>query len=115
MLLYSQEHEWVDVAAGTVGITAFAADALGDIVYVELPAVGAEVIAGEVCGEVESTKSVSELYAPVSGTIVEVNSEVVADPSLIGADPAGKGWLYRLTISHTPQLMSEQEYQELIS
>ena len=90
-LRYSAEHEWIDDRTpATVGVSQVAADALGDVVYVELPAVGASLTAGEVCGEIESTKSVSELFTPVSGTVVEVNEAVVADPALVNADPYGE-------------------------
>ncbi|MEE2815354.1 MAG: glycine cleavage system protein GcvH, partial [Actinomycetota bacterium] len=86
-LKYSEEHEWValDGATATIGITDFAADALGDIVFVELPEVGAELTRGDAFGEAESTKSVSELYAPVTGTVVEINDAVVDDPALLNS------------------------------
>ncbi|CAN7323405.1 glycine cleavage system protein GcvH [Microbacterium sp. LjRoot45] len=99
-LKYTDEHEWIalegDVA--TVGITDYAADKLGDVVYVDLPAVGSTVSAGDVCGEIESTKSVGELYAPLTGEVLEVNEDVVADPSLVNAD-AFAGWLVRLRVT----------------
>lgn len=99
-LKYTDEHEWIalegDVA--TVGITDYAADKLGDVVYVDLPAVGSSVSAGDVCGEIESTKSVGELYAPLTGEVLEVNDDVVADPSLVNAD-AFAGWLIRLRVT----------------
>ncbi|WEK14711.1 MAG: glycine cleavage system protein GcvH [Candidatus Microbacterium phytovorans] len=99
-LKYTDEHEWIalegDVA--TVGITDYAADKLGDVVYVDLPAVGSTVSAGDVCGEIESTKSVGELYAPLTGEVLEVNDDVVADPSLVNAD-AFAGWLVRLRVT----------------
>lgn len=92
-LQYSEEHEWVGREASSnvvsIGITAVAAEALGDIVYVELPEVGSTVTAGDTCGEVESTKSVSDLYAPVTGEVTEVNPTVVEDPALITTDPYG--------------------------
>ena len=108
-LLYTPEHEWVDWAPGTqdpvaVGITSYAAESLGDIVFVELPAVGAVVTSGEVCGELESTKSVSDLYAPVGGEVVEVNSAAADDPSLINNDPYGGGWLFDVTVSDASSL-----------
>jgi len=98
-LKYTDEHEWIalDGDVATVGITDYAADKLGDVVYVDLPAVGSTVTAGDVCGEIESTKSVGELYAPLTGEVVEVNDEVVADPSLVNAD-AFAGWLVRLRV-----------------
>ena len=100
-LRYSEEHEWVALSGetATVGITDFAAERLGDIVYVELPAVGATLTAGEVFGEIESTKSVSELFAPVSGTVVEVNSAVVDDPALVNASPFTDAWLVKVTVA----------------
>ncbi|MDQ7879842.1 glycine cleavage system protein GcvH [Microbacterium sp. QXD-8] len=99
-LKYTAEHEWValDGDVATVGITAYAADKLGDVVFVELPAVGSNVTAATVVGEIESTKSVGELYAPLTGEVVEVNDAVVDDPSLVNADPFGAGWLVKLTV-----------------
>ncbi|QLD10595.1 glycine cleavage system protein GcvH [Microbacterium oleivorans] len=99
-LKYTAEHEWVAVSGttATVGITDYAAEKLGDVVYVDLPAVGTAVVADEVCGEIESTKSVGELYAPLSGEVVEVNDAVVDDPSLVNAGPFGDGWLIRIEI-----------------
>lgn len=95
-LLYTSDHEWVRVEGdrARVGITDFAQDALGDVVYVGLPGVGDTVTAGAVCGEVESTKSVSEIYAPVSGTVVEVNTAVADNPEQVNADPYGEGWMF---------------------
>jgi len=99
-LKYTAEHEWValegDVA--TVGITDYAADKLGDVVYVDLPAVGTSVTANQVCGEIESTKSVGELYAPLDGSIVELNDAVVDDPSLVNSDAFGTGWLVKIQV-----------------
>lgn len=98
-LKYTEEHEWValegDVA--TVGITDYAADKLGDVVFVELPAVGSTVTAGEVCGEIESTKSVGELYAPVTGEVVQVNDAVVDDPASVNGD-AFAAWLVKIQV-----------------
>ncbi len=95
-LRYTPEHEWValDGIRATVGITDFAQDALGDLVYVQLPEVGAKVEAMAVCCEVESTKSVSEIYAPVSGVVVEVNPALTAAPELLNQDPYGEGWIF---------------------
>jgi len=96
-LRYTAEHEWVRVGpegVARVGITAFAQDALGDVVYVSLPSVGDSVGAGDSCGEVESTKSVSDLYAPVSGHIVAVNETLDTAPELVNTDPYGEGWMY---------------------
>jgi glycine cleavage system H protein len=98
-LRYTPEHEWVRLTGdGTVrvGITDFAQSALGDVVYVQLPDVGSEVTAGESFGEVESTKSVSDLYAPVTAKVVAVNSELEANPQLVNSDPYGQGWLLEL-------------------
>ena len=110
-LRYSAEHEWIDDAApANVGVSEVAADALGEVVYVDLPEVGAQVTAGEVCGEIESTKSVSELFSPVSGEVVEVNEAVVADPALVNSDPYGAAWLFRVAVSETGPLLSAEEY-----
>ena len=100
-LKYTVEHEWLrqpgDVEGSVrVGITDFAQDALGDIVYVSLPEVGAEVTAGEACGELESTKSVSDVYAPVTGEIVAINDTLDATPELVNNDPYGAGWLFEV-------------------
>ena len=94
-LSYSPEHEWVRVEDGRfrVGITDYAQDALGDVVYVQVPDVGADFSAGAVLGEIESTKSVSEIYAPVQGVVVEVNPELDASPELVNSEPYGAGWL----------------------
>ncbi len=114
-LHYTVEHEWLhlDGDTATVGITAFAADALGDVVYVELPEVGSTITAGEPCGEVESTKSVSDLHAPADGEVLEVNGSVVADPSLLNADPFGVGWLFRVALSGSPELLDAAAYDAL--
>lgn len=115
-LQYTAEHEWVrlegDVA--TVGITQYAADALGDVVYVDLPKVGSSVTSGSIVGEVESTKSVGELYAPLDGEVVEANDAVVDAPETINSDPYGDGWLVKVRVSETPALMSADEYRALI-
>ena len=98
-LRYTAEHEWVRrTGADTVrvGITDFAQSSLGDVVFVQLPAVGTEIAAGDTFGEVESTKSVSDLYAPVSATVVAVNTDLDADPQLVNSDPYGRGWLLEL-------------------
>ncbi|WP_298941979.1 glycine cleavage system protein GcvH [uncultured Microbacterium sp.] len=99
-LHYTDEHEWIalegDVA--TIGVTDYAADKLGDVVFVELPAVGTAVTAGDVCGEIESTKSVGELYAPLTGEVVEINDAVVEDPSLVNASAFGEGWLIKVRV-----------------
>ncbi len=113
-LQYTAEHEWVDDSSPvTVGITSVAAEALGDIVFVELPAVGDTVEAGSVIGEIESTKSVSELFSPVSGTVTEVNQAVVDDPSIVNGDPFGAGWLLRVDVTSTGPLLTAAEYGAL--
>jgi glycine cleavage system H protein len=115
-LRYTAEHEWLDLVNGTatVGVTAFATDALGDVVYVGLPEVGATVTSGESCGEIESTKSVSDLYAPADGEVLEVNQALIDDPGLLNTDPFGEGWLFRLSISGSPDLLDASAYQALI-
>ena len=100
-LRYTQEHEWIPRMAPTVmrfGITSFATDALGDVVYIALPAVGSDVKAGQPCGEVESTKSVSDLYAPVDGQVTEVNAELEGAPELVNTEPYGQGWMVDVTV-----------------
>ena len=115
-LRYSKEHEWLSVAedgVSTVGITEFAANALGDVVYAQLPEVGDTVTAGETCGELESTKSVSDLYAPVTGEVVEANQDVVDDPSLVNSAPFEGGWLFKVRVTDEPaDLLSADEYTE---
>ena len=114
-LQYTAEHEWLTTGdPATIGITATAAEALGDVVYLELPEVGAQVTAGAVCGEIESTKSVSEIYSPVTGTVVEVNQVAVAEPSVVNTDPYGDGWLLRVEVVATGRLLSAQEYADLV-
>ncbi|GAA2011888.1 glycine cleavage system protein GcvH [Microbacterium ulmi] len=100
-LKYTAEHEWVavDGDVATVGITDYAADKLGDVVFVDLPGIDSGVTAGQVCGEIESTKSVGELYAPLTGDVVAVNEAAVDDPSLVNSDPFGDGWLVKLRVS----------------
>lgn len=115
-LQYTKEHEWVSVDASTytMGITDYAQSALGDIVYVQLPKVGEIVNSGKVCGEVESTKSVSEIYAPVSGTVIEINESLANSPESINSDPYGNGWLARIEVTTTPSdLLSAKDYAEL--
>jgi glycine cleavage system H protein len=120
-LRYTAEHEWVNTDGEThkVGITDFAQDALGDIVYVQLPDVGAEVKAGESLGEIESTKSVSELYAPISGTVVARNEALGDAPDLVNTDPYGEGWLVEIRpsaggdASSAGALLDAAAYREL--
>ena len=118
-LRYTKEHEWVSEVSSTkfrVGITDYAQSALGDIVYIQLPKIGTEVKANSVCGEVESTKSVSEIYAPISGKVVAVNNNLESTPETINSDPYGEGWIVEIEISSTnleQTLLSPQEYQKL--
>jgi glycine cleavage system H protein len=116
-LKYTAEHEWIaiDGDVATVGITDFAADKLGDVVFVELPAVDSGVSAGQVVGEIESTKSVGELYAPLTGDVVAANQEVVDDPSLVNSDPFGGGWLVKIRIdgSAPAELLDREAYVAL--
>ncbi|SPF03659.1 glycine cleavage system protein GcvH [Streptomyces sp. MA5143a] len=118
-LRYSKEHEWLSAAedgVSTVGITEHAANALGDVVYTQLPEVGSTVTAGESCGELESTKSVSDLYSPVSGEITEVNEDVVNDPSLVNTAPFEGGWLFKVRVTDEPgDLLSADEYTAFIA
>ncbi|MFV0425739.1 MAG: glycine cleavage system protein GcvH [Beutenbergiaceae bacterium] len=109
---YTAEHEWVarDGDTATIGITEFAANSLGDVVYLELPQVGATVSAGQVCGEIESTKSVSELYAPVTGTVVSINQAAIESPESVNEDPYGAGWLMTVTVTQAGPLLSADEY-----
>ena len=114
--LYTKEHEWVlaDAMTYTMGITDYAQAALGDIVYVQLPRIGDEVVAGKVCGEVESTKSVSDIYAPVSGTVVAINEALSDSPESINSDPYGVGWLVKIEVVTQPiDLLSAADYTEI--
>lgn len=115
-LKYTAEHEWVlvDGDIATVGITAFAADKLGDVVFVDLPEVGSNLAIGKVVGEIESTKSVGELFAPVEGEVVEINDAVVATPELVNSDPFGDGWLVKVRFVALPELLSFDEYNALV-
>ncbi|MGV8875952.1 MAG: glycine cleavage system protein GcvH [Rhodoglobus sp.] len=114
-LQYTAEHEWVlvDGNVATVGITDFAAEKLGDIVFVELPRVGDSVAVGKIVGEIESTKSVGELFAPVSGTVVASNAAVSTSPELVNSDPFGAGWLVKIEFSDLPSMLSLDEYTAL--
>ena len=108
---YSAEHEWIDSSSpAKVGLSQIAVDALGEVVYVDLPEAGASVTAGEVCGEVESTKSVSELYSPVTGTVVEINDAVVDSPGLLNEDPYGAAWLFTVEVESEGELLSPEDY-----
>ena len=114
-LQYTAEHEWiaVDGDVATVGITDYAADKLGDVVFVELPAVDSGVSAGAVVGEIESTKSVGELYALLTGDVVAVNEAVVDDPSLVNSDPFGAGWMIKVRFAALPELLTADQYAAL--
>ncbi len=119
MLKFTKDHEWlrVDGDEVTVGITAHAQEQLGDIVFVELPEVGTRFEQGAPAAVVESVKAASDVYAPVTGEIVAVNPEIVADPTLVNSDPMGKGWFMKLKLAHRAQidsLMDEQAYSASI-
>jgi glycine cleavage system H protein len=119
-LRYHEEHEWVRVegAQATIGISHFAQDALGDIVFIDLPKVGATITAGQQIGEVESTKTTSIIYTPVSGTISKINADLKDHPEVVNSDPYGKGWMAVVDLS-TPveveQLMTAAKYQDFLS
>ncbi len=119
-LRYTKEHEWLEVSGdtGTLGITDFAQKELGDIVYVELPEVGRQVGAGDTLGTIESVKAVSEIYAPVGGTVVEVNGTLSDKPETVNSDPHGTGWICRLRLSdpgETERLLDVSAYRGLVS
>jgi glycine cleavage system H protein len=119
-LLYTEKHEWIRLTGdvGTVGITDYAQSQLGDVVYVELPAVGANLKAGETLGTVESVKAVSEIFSPVSGQVLETNFDVGRAPEILNADPYKNGWLVKLHVddpSETAQLMSATQYEKYIA
>ena len=118
-LKYTKEHEWLAVngGVGTVGITHYAQSELGDIVYVELPAAGSPVVAGEEFGTVESVKAVSEIFARVSGEVLEVNTALATSPETINKDPYGDGWLLKLKLADSKELdalMTAAEYRKYI-
>ncbi len=116
-LRYTKEHEWVETLRTNVvriGITDFAQGALGDIVYIQLPKVGQAISAGAVCGEVESTKSVSEIYAPVTGSVIKINNDLDKSPEVMNSDPYGSGWIAEVEISgDSSELLNAAEYQAL--
>ena len=119
-LKYSKEHEWVatEEAIATIGITDHAQEQLGEIVYIELPAVGEKVSKDDPFGVIESVKAVSDIYAPVSGTVVEVNEDLPESPEIVNEDPYGDGWLIKIRISDTADfddLMESSEYEEMIA
>jgi len=119
-VLYTSDHEWIDTGtaeAATVGITAHAQDALGDVVFVDLPSVGATFKKGAVAGVVESVKAAADLYMPVAGEIVEVNEELRADPSLANSDPQGAGWFFKIRPSDASEiatLMDQATYDAFV-
>ncbi len=118
-LRYSSDHEWVRLEDGRarVGITDYAQDALGDVVFVDLPEVGAAVAAGESISEVESTKSVSDIYAPVAGTIAEVNTDLADAPERLNEDPYGEGWIFVVAVDDVAQvegLLDAAAYRALV-
>ncbi|MCV7228812.1 glycine cleavage system protein H [Mycolicibacterium komossense] len=119
--LYTEDHEWVLVTSAgdldtdrpvRIGITRLAAENLGELVYLDLPEVGASVTVGEACGEVESTKTVSELFPPVSGRVAEINQTAVDDPAIVSADPYGRGWLFTVAPTTPGELLSAADYAE---
>ncbi len=120
-LSYTKDHEWVrDAGAGIyrVGITDYAQDALGDVVFVEIKPTGTEVVVGDAFGEAESTKSVSDLYSPISGTIKSVNEKLAEQPELVNSDPYGEGWMCEIELgkdSPKEELLTASQYSELIS
>jgi glycine cleavage system H protein len=119
-LKYDKEHEWVRVegSEAVVGISDFAQDQLGEVVYVDLPAVGDELVAGETFGEIESVKSVSELYAPITGTVLEVNDQLGNTPEIINSDPYTGGWMIKVSIADAAQLdglMSAEDYESFVA
>ncbi|MBM9468578.1 glycine cleavage system protein GcvH [Nakamurella leprariae] len=111
-LLYTPDHEWLRLADGTavVGVTHYAADALGEVVHVELPAPGTRLVQGQVCGEIESTKSVGDLFAPADGEVLQRNETVVAEPALVNTEPYGTGWLFTMSVPITPDLLDAAGY-----
>ena len=117
-LKFTKEHEWVSKTPSAnvfrVGITDYALSALGDIVYVQLPKVGQKLTAGEVCGEIESTKSVSEIYSPITGEVSSVNGNLDGAPEIINSEPYGSGWILEISVSgDLPELLSGEEYEKL--
>lgn len=119
-LKYSKEHEWVatEDSVATIGVTDYAQDQLGEIVYIELPSVGDKVSKDDPFGVIESVKAVSDIFAPVSGTVTEVNQELAESPEMINEDPYGDGWLIKIRISDSAELddlMDNDEYHEIIA
>ena len=119
-LKYSKEHEWVSIegSVATVGITDYAQDQLGEIVYIELPAVGDKISKDDPFGVVESVKAVSDIFAPVSGTVIEINEDLPESPEVVNEDPYGDGWLIKVKIADQAELddlMDSEEYEELVA
>jgi glycine cleavage system H protein len=114
-LKYTAEHEWVavDGDVATIGITDYAAGKLGDVVFVDLPKAGSSIASGRVVGEIESTKSVGELYAPVDGEVVEANQAVIDQPDLVNSDPFGAGWMIKVRFAALPELLTAEQYAAL--
>ena len=117
---YTDDHEWITVAGDvvTIGITNYAQEQLGDVVFVDLPEVGAELSKGDEAGVIESVKAASELYAPVSGTVAEVNEALNDEPALLNSDPEAGGWIVKITLSNAGELdglMDEAAYKELVA
>lgn len=119
MLKYTEDHEWLNVADGiaTVGITNHAVEQLGDLVFVDLPAVGAELVKGDAAATVESVKAASDVYCPLDGEVVEVNEAIVNDPSIVNSDAQGAGWFFKLKLARAADadaLMDEAAYLALV-
>jgi glycine cleavage system H protein len=117
---YTKDHEWIKVSGeiGTIGITDYAQHELGDVVFVELPAVGTHIAAGKILGTIESVKAVSEIYAPVSGEVIETNTALTKAPEIVNSDPHGAAWLVKIKLSKTAEvssLMDAAAYQAFIS
>ena len=120
MMKFTSDHEWilVDKDLATIGITPFAQERLGDLVFVQLPELGAVLEAGGAAAVVESVKAASDVYAPIKGEVIEINQQVANDPALVNSDPTGKGWLFKVKIADRSQLdklMDERAYQALIA
>ena len=117
-LSYTNEHEWVLISNGAdtykIGITDYAQEALGDIVYIQLPKIGDLVSSGAICGEIESTKSVSEIYSPLTGKIVAINGELDTKPEIVNSDPYGQGWIAEIQIEGAlPTLLTAEQYSQI--
>ena len=116
-LKYTKEHEWIRAEDGAIGITDFAQGELGDIVYVQLPAVGARLTQGKTFGTIEAVKAVSDLYAPVSGTVTEVNETLANNPEVVNKDPYGNGWMIKISVEGglpAEGILSVEEYKKLV-